>query len=73
MCGKVPRRVHKVFSAGFGLEVSELSFARKCWSWSKALDVVVRPLHEPSLVRLREEWSMWEVSKSSIFELKKLQ
>ena len=72
-CRKVPRRVHKVFSTGFGSEASELSFARKCWSRSKALDVVVRPLHEPSLVRLREERSTREVSKSSIFKLKKLQ
>ena len=55
MRGKVPRRVRKVFSAGFGLEASELSFAQKRWSRSKALDVVMRPLHEPSLVRLREE------------------
>ena len=36
------------------------------------MDAVVRPLHEPSLVRLREERSTREVSKS-IFELKKLQ
>ena len=27
--GKVPRRVREVFSAGFGSEASELSFARK--------------------------------------------
>ena len=33
------------------------------------MDAVVCPLHEPSLVRLREERSTWEVSKS-IFELK---
>ena len=68
-CGKVPRRVCEVFSAGLGSEVSELSFARKCWSRSKALDAVVRPLHEPSLVRLQEERSMREVSYL-IFELR---
>ena len=28
--GKVPRKVREVFSTGFGLEVSELSFTRKC-------------------------------------------
>ena len=50
--GKVPHRVHEVFSAGFGLEASKLSFMQKRWSRSKALDAVVRPLHEPSLVRL---------------------
>ena len=33
------------------------------------MDAVVRPLHEPSLVRLREGRSMWEVSKS-IFALR---
>ena len=62
MCGKVPRRVHEVFSTGFGSEASKLSFMQKRWSWSKALNVVVHPLHEPSLVRLREERSLWEVS-----------
>ena len=72
MRGKVPHRVCEVFSAGFGSEASKLSFARKHWSQSKALDAVMHPLHEPSLVRLREERSMWEVSKS-IFELKKIQ
>ena len=33
------------------------------------MDAVVHPLHEPSLVRLREGQSMWEVSKL-IFELR---
>ena len=33
------------------------------------MDAVMRPLHEPSLVRLREGWSMQEVSKL-IFELR---
>ena len=33
------------------------------------MDAVVHPLHELSLVRLREGWSMQEVSKS-IFELR---
>ena len=66
---KVPRKIHEVFSAGFGSEASELSFARKRQSRSKVLDAVVHPLHEPNLVRLREERSTWEVSKS-IFELK---
>ena len=33
----------------------------------------MRPLHEPSLVRLREGWSTQEVSKSLIFELKEIQ
>ena len=70
--GKVLCEVREVFSTGFGSEASELGFARKCWSRSKALDVVVRPLHEPSLVRLREGRSMREVSKS-IFELTKIQ
>ena len=68
-CGKVAREVREVFSTGFGSEASELGFARKCWSRSKALDAVVRPLHELSLVRLQEERSMREVSKS-IFELR---
>ena len=67
--GKVPRRVREVFSAGLGSEVSELSFARKRWSRSKALDAVVHPLHEPSLVRLREGRSTREVSYS-MFELR---
>ena len=52
MCGKVACKVHKSFSAGFGSEVSELSFTQKCLSRSKALNVVVHPLHELSLVRL---------------------
>ena len=34
------------------------------------MNAVVHPLHEPSLVRLREGRSMREVSKS-IFELRK--
>ena len=72
MRGKVARRVRESFSTGFGLEASELGFAWKCWSRSKALDVVMRPLHEPSLVRLQEERSTREVSYS-IFELKVLQ
>ena len=67
--GKVARRVRESFSAGFESEASKLSFARKRWSRSKALDAVVRPLHEPSLVRLQEGWSTREVSKS-IFELR---
>ena len=62
--GKVTREVREVFSTGFGSEVSKLGFAQKCWSRSKALDAVMRPLHEPSLVRLREGWSTREVSKS---------
>ena len=33
------------------------------------MNAVVRPLHEPSLVRLREGRSTWEVSYS-IFELR---
>ena len=33
------------------------------------MDAFVHPLHELSLVRLQEEWSMREVSKS-IFELR---
>ena len=36
------------------------------------MNAVVHPLHELSLVRLREEQSMWEVSKL-IFELRKIQ
>ena len=72
MCRKVPHKVHEVFSTSFGLEASELSFVWKCWSRSKALDMDMCPLHEPSLVRLREEQSMPEVSYS-IFKLKKLQ
>ena len=67
--GKVTREVREVFSTGFGSEASELGFARKCWSRSKALDAVVRPLHELSLVRLREGRSTREVSYS-IFELR---
>ena len=35
--------------------------------------MVVRPLHELSLVRLQEGWSTWEVLKSLIFELKEIQ
>ena len=34
--GKVARRVREVFSADFGSEASELSFAQKRWSRSKA-------------------------------------
>ena len=41
----------------------------KALKLEQGLDAVVRPLHEPSLVRLREGWSMREVSKS-IFELR---
>ena len=67
--GKVAREVRESFSAGFGSEASELSFARKRQSRSKALDAVVHPLHEPSLVRLQEERSTREVSYS-IFELR---
>ena len=72
MHGKVTHEVREVFSTGFGSEASELGFAQKCWSRSKALDAVVRSLHEPSLVRLQEERSTREVSYS-IFELKVLQ
>ena len=67
--GKVACRVREVFSASLGSEASELSFARKRWSQSKALDAVVHPLHELSLVRLRGGQSTQEVSKS-IFKLR---
>ena len=70
--GKFHARFAKSSAQVFGSEASELSFARKRCSRSKALDAVVHPLHEPSLVRLREGRSTREVSKL-IFELKEIQ
>ena len=47
----------------------QVKLCAKALKSEQGLDAVVRPLHEPSLVRLREGWSTQEVSKS-IFELR---
>ena len=53
----------------FWVRGERVKLRAKALKSEQGLDAVVRPLHEPSLVRLREGWSTREVSYS-IFELR---
>ena len=70
--GKFHTRFAKSSAQVLGWKRASWALCESAKVRSRLLDAIVRPLHEPSLVRFWEGWSTWEVSKS-IFELKVLQ